>query len=562
MLAWFFVLVLAGGALVPTPAVALEPAALTGTWTGTIETRGHTHPASLIVESVQRSGEGWLVDAVFVTANEGRDPNDRKAMRGTAQMRDGKIALQLTSQKMQSGNAPDRLDLSLGADNVFTGRSVRTGDALVLRRLETIGSSIESLESLKGTWTGTAVPPGSAGTSRTLVIESLVRRGDAWSVSGLWTMGSAAPLPATGEAKLRDGKVALELKVQIRGYVSPASIALEGTMENVLTGIAKSPELLQSVSLRRVTQSTSVAVAPPPAPVAVALPAPPPVAPPAPAPRSLAPGTVARAGERLAVIIGIGNYDAVGIPKLKFTTSDADAIYDVLTTRAGFKKEHVLLLTDTSATRPTLRAIKSALGTFLARNARPEDTVLIFFAGHGAPEIDLRGQERDGLAKYLIPVDADPNDLYATALSMEEIHTIFSRIEAERIVVFLDACYSGAAGGRTFVSQRAGTRNLTVDELFLDRLTNSKGRAIITASRSTEVSIELAELGHGVFTYYLVEGLKGAADRDGDGIVTLQELYEYVGQNVSQKSRAAGGNQHPVMKGELEGVMPLVKVAR
>src|ERR1051326_2737581 len=271
MLAWFFVLVLAGGALVPTPAVALEPAALTGTWTGTIETRGHTHPASLIVESVQRSGEGWLVDAVFVTANEGRDPNDRKAMRGTAQMRDGKIALQLTSQKMQSGNAPDRLDLSLGADNVFTGRSVRTGDALVLRRLETIGSSIESLESLKGTWTGTAVPPGSAGTSRTLVIESLVRRGDAWSVSGLWTMGSAAPLPATGEAKLRDGKVALELKVQIRGYVSPASIALEGTMENVLTGIAKSPELLQSVSLRRVTQSTSVAVAPPPAPVAVAL---------------------------------------------------------------------------------------------------------------------------------------------------------------------------------------------------------------------------------------------------------------------------------------------------
>ncbi len=128
--------------------------------------------------------------------------------------------------------------------------------------------------------------------------------------------------------------------------------------------------------------------------------------------------------------------------------------------------------------------------------------------------------------------------------------------------MFLDACYSGAAWGRTFISQRMGTRTVSVDELFLDRLTSSKGRAIITASRSSEVSIELADLGHGVFTYYLVEGLKGAADTNGDGIVTLQELYEYVGQKVSAKSRASGGNQHPVMKGELEGVMPLVKVPR
>ena len=57
-----------------------------------------------------------------------------------------------------------------------------------------------------------------------------------------------------------------------------------------------------------------------------------------------------------------------------------------------------------------------------------------------------------------------------------------------------------------------------------------------------------------------MEGLKGAADRDGDGIVTLQELYEYVEAQVSRKSRAVGGNQHPVMKGEMEGILPLVKV--
>ncbi len=261
-----------------------------------------------------------------------------------------------------------------------------------------------------------------------------------------------------------------------------------------------------------------------------------------------------------AVIIGVGKYEASSIPGLQYTVTDAEAIYQTLTTAGGFKKEHVLLLTDKTERKPTLRNIKWALGTFLGRSAQRDDTVVIYFAGHGAPEVDTRGIERDGLAKYLIPNDADPDDLYSTALPMDELQTIFGRIEAERVVVLLDACYSGSAGGRTFAAKK--TRAGAVDDLFLERLTRSKGRAIITASRPSEVSIELPELGHGIFTYYAVRGLKGAADLNRDGIVTLQELYEYLEQQVTQKARSVGGNQHPVMKGELEGVLPLVKVGK
>jgi uncharacterized caspase-like protein len=72
--------------------------------------------------------------------------------------------------------------------------------------------------------------------------------------------------------------------------------------------------------------------------------------------------------------------------------------------------------------------------------------------------------------------------------------------------------------------------------------------------------MEVPELGHGLFTHFLVQGLRGAADLDRDGIVSLQEVYQYLEQQVSQKSRAMGGNQHPVMKGEMEGILPLVKV--
>ena len=262
--------------------------------------------------------------------------------------------------------------------------------------------------------------------------------------------------------------------------------------------------------------------------------------------------------EQWAVVIGVGRYNSTAIPQLQYSVADAELVQQVLVGQGGFKKENVLLITDKTERKPTLRDLKWALGTFLARSAKKDDLIMIFFAGHGAPEVDPRGAESDGLAKYLVPSDADPNDLYSTALPMDEFQTIFDRIEAERVVVFVDACYSGAAGGRTFASKR--TRAARVDEVFLDRLTRSKGRAILTASRGSEVSLEVPERGHGLFTRYLVQGLRGAADLDRDGIVSLQELYQYLEQQVSQKSRSIGGNQHPVMKGELEGLMPLIKV--
>jgi uncharacterized caspase-like protein len=273
-----------------------------------------------------------------------------------------------------------------------------------------------------------------------------------------------------------------------------------------------------------------------------------------------APAAARTQPERWAVVIGAGRYEDPAIPRLRYTVADAEAMHEFLTGPGGFPPDHVLLLTDRTERKPTLRNLKWALGTFLARSARKDDSVFVFFAGHGAPEVDPRGLERDGIAKYLVPVDADLDDLYATALPMDELSTIFTRIEAERIVVLLDACYSGGAGGRTFLAKR--TRATNLDDLFLERLTRAKGRAIVSAARPNEVSLELADLGHGLFTHYVLEGLKGAADSNGDAIVTVQELYEYVEREVAQRSRAVGGSQHPVLKGELEGPLPLVRVAR
>ncbi len=324
-----------------------------------------------------------------------------------------------------------------------------------------------------------------------------------------------------------------DIAVAGRGYPIRAPAALQpGDNVIEITATDKAGNVAQSV--RTVTRVMPAVAAPPP-----------------PAPK---------VAGRWAVVIGVGEYEHKAIPRLRYAARDAQAMYDFLTTKGGYPKQNVVLLTDTTSDKPTLQNIRRALGDFLFRRPGRDDMVLIYYAGHGAPEVDAAGHESDGLSKYLIPHNADPDSLYSTAFPMDEIQRIFARIPSERVVMLLDTCYSGTAGGRTFARQQ--TRAGGISDQFLERLTRSRGRVVITASGPNEVALESAALGHGIFTYYLLEGLAGKADRNGDGIVTVSELYEYVEDQVDRAARLAGGRQRPLMKGEIEGTLPLSRAAR
>jgi len=254
-------------------------------------------------------------------------------------------------------------------------------------------------------------------------------------------------------------------------------------------------------------------------------------------------------GQIWAVVIGISQYKTVR--PLKYADKDALAFRDYLTQNLGVTPDHLTVLTNEQA---TLFNLKRSLGTDLKRHAGPKDTVIIFYAGHGAPEPDASSPDGDGLEKYLIPYDADPQDLYTTGLPMREVETIFHRLSAERVMFITDSCYSGATAGRTFST---AARRANLSDGFLTRLSKGKGRVVLTASRAGEVSEERDDLGHGVFTYYLLEGLRGKADVDGDSIVTVDEAYSYISTHVPQ---ATGQNQHPVKKGEVEGQLFLGRI--
>jgi hypothetical protein len=247
-----------------------------------------------------------------------------------------------------------------------------------------------------------------------------------------------------------------------------------------------------------------------------------------------------------AAVIGINSYPHVRT--LHYAVNDARAFYDHLVHSNQIPAENVTLLIDQDA---SLTKLRSTLGTHLKSKAGKDDMVIIYFAGHGATEKDVMSPDGDGLEKYLLPYDANPKDLYATALPMREISRIFNRIRSERLIFIADSCYSGASGGRTI--SVTGIR-ATISDAFLDRIAGGKGRIILTASGANEVSAEDANLHHGVFTYFLLEGLQGKADTDKDGVVTVDEAYAYVSTYVPQ---ATGQEQHPVKKGIVEGRLVL-----
>ena len=244
-----------------------------------------------------------------------------------------------------------------------------------------------------------------------------------------------------------------------------------------------------------------------------------------------------RAGRLFAVVIGISHYaESNGqINDLRYADRDAQSMLDFLKSPAGggLAEEDTLVLLNDAA---TTESIRHALFSFLTK-PQEQDTVVIYIAGHGAPDpLDPRNL-------YLITADTKPDDMGGTAFPMWQIQDVFDRIlKAKRVLTFADTCHSyGFSGLRAGPGQKHA--NNLVNQ-YLQRYASKGQRAVITASDISESSFEDAKWGdgHGVFTYFLLRGLQGEADRNHDGVVTAGELFAYLQQSVRQ---ATDGKQNP-----------------
>lgn len=232
-----------------------------------------------------------------------------------------------------------------------------------------------------------------------------------------------------------------------------------------------------------------------------------------------------------ALAIGIASYRHIS--PLGKTATDAQDVRDTLITQ-GYPLANVGMLLDGQATKS---AISEKLN-WLAGHAGPNDTVVIFFSGHG---VQFIGGFWPG--EYLCPVEADLSKPKDTLITQEEFTAALRSIKAGRLVVFLDACHAGGIGEPKDASflVKAG-----FSESGYDKLATGNGRVIIASCRPDEYSWEIYGLRNSLFTHYLLGGIRGEA-ADVNGQVWISRLFGHVYQEVSRRK-----NQHPFQKAETE----------
>jgi len=237
-----------------------------------------------------------------------------------------------------------------------------------------------------------------------------------------------------------------------------------------------------------------------------------------------------------ALIIAISQYQTVK-PLPIAVQNDANDVRSTLTSPAhcGYDPANVRFLLDADATLAAIRAGFSWLATV----AGPDDSVVVYFSGHGALLHNPGGYE-----SVLIPVDADNKDLGKSSLSETELSTALKSIKSARLLILIDACHSG---GAVVLKSDLGSQSVDAGfgEKSLQHLAEGHGRVAISSSRSTEYSLVMPGARNSVFTQHLLEVLKGETASQGDGFIRVFRVFEHVAASVPVTTSE---RQHPIFK--------------
>jgi hypothetical protein len=222
--------------------------------------------------------------------------------------------------------------------------------------------------------------------------------------------------------------------------------------------------------------------------------------------------------------------------QLTYCVPDASAIAAAFQQRAGglYQRVHLHSLNDTEATKPKIAAKFAEL----AASAKPQDVFVFAYAGHGV--MGEAVEEDDDPVFYLVPHDVtqlygNPEELAEKAVSRGDLEEWCAKIPARKQLMLLDTCQSGGLVDN-FAMRGAA------EQKAIAQLARSTGTVVIASTGAEAFARESAELGHGIFTKALLDGLAEAkADANKDGRITVKELEVYINEAVPELSQKLGG---------------------
>ena len=232
--------------------------------------------------------------------------------------------------------------------------------------------------------------------------------------------------------------------------------------------------------------------------------------------------------DALAVVFGVEDYKNVS--PATFAKRDAMYMKEYFEKALGIPDNRIYFKTDDDVGKAEFDKVFSEDGWLEKRIKKGKSNVFVYYAGHGAP---------DKKTAYLIPYDGDPNYASQTGYEMDKLYEQLGSFEAKSTTVFLDACFSGANRDNEMLLADARPVFMEVDESATRNVT------VFSASSGSEISSAWPEKKHGLFSYYLMKGMRGDADANKDKQITVGELGDYVKENVSDMAGMLDREQTP-----------------
>ena len=236
--------------------------------------------------------------------------------------------------------------------------------------------------------------------------------------------------------------------------------------------------------------------------------------------------------ERIALIIGIEKYERTS--DAPFAEKDAMYFLDYAKNILGIPENKIKYLTNSKAKRTE---IKLAYKQWLSGRIDKNTEVILFFAGHGLAT-------PDGKKLFLMPYDGETSLLDDTAILLSEIFEVLKGTNPKSVIALIDACYSGQTrNNETLIADARPITIVPIKNQIPDNF------IVLSASSGSELSGSLPEAEQGLFSYYLMKGLEGDADKNNDKIITVGELFNFVQSNVTRQAIRLGREQTPELQG-------------
>ena len=244
----------------------------------------------------------------------------------------------------------------------------------------------------------------------------------------------------------------------------------------------------------------------------------------------------------VAVIFGIEKYKKVS--GVTYAKRDAVWFNEYAKKVLGIEENNIYFLTDEDVSKGEFDKVFED-GGWLSRRAKSESEVYFYYAGHGSPDIKEK-------TAYLIPYDGDVNYPKQTGIKLSYVYSQLGSLKAKNVTVFLDACFSGANREKEILIAESRPINIEVNPVLANNIT------VLSATSGSEIASGWKEKSHGLFSYFLMKGIKGDADKNNDKQISINELYNFIQLNVSQTAISIDREQTPQLQ-TIEGERILVK---